>query len=484
MLRLSERRDGVARLLSAAGNAVLAVATAILGLFLGKVLVSPRWTAPVTAVGITLHTMLILANPFLGFLVWIVYSPFGRFTYQVISMGGGVPDLTLDRLVVGLLVTLVLAQLATGQRRGVSYGRLELFTLIYVAAMGLSVHSSLLGRVTALQNWFDVYAVPFLVYLLAKNLIGNRRDMRAAVHALIIISLYLALLATREQITGDIWFYPPDRSIVYTANVRRVVALLGNPAYIALIINMTVPFVAWLFVTAHTGARKLLYLGILGVQGLGVFMCYNRAGWLGFVVALLVLAVLSPQFRRYYLPALIVAGVVLAVAGTAIVADPRVAQRLYAWGPIEYRQRVLAVVLPMIRDHLLLGVGFGNFMFYFTRYAYWSPYLRALPTPHNNVLLVTVTAGLPVGICYVMIFVTLFLDTLRLYRQAGRGTFPDRTLIAALWAACAVYLVTSMTMDAILGSYASMILSLIMGMTLGAWGGRVMPALSESTRGA
>jgi len=483
MQRLMTWRERAAGLLQPLARGVTAVVAAAFGLLLGREIVSPHWTRPVTFVGIGLQSLLILANPVLGLLTWLVISPFGRFTHQVIVMGRGVPDLTLDRLAVGLLVALVLAQLATGLRRRVPLGKVGFFGLLYVVGMGLSTTTSLLNRSTAVQSWFDGWLVPFLIFLLAKNLITNRQDLRAGMHALIISALYLSLLAVREQLTGDIWFYPPDRTVIYTRDVRRVVGLLGNPAFIALSINLAVPLVAYLLVTARSLRRRLVYLVILATLGAGTFMCYNRSGWAGFVVSLLVMGAFSPRFRKYLVPALIAAGVILAVAGAAIVADPRISERLFAQGPIEYRRGALSVAVAMLRDHPWAGVGFSNYLFYYTRYAYWDPHLIALPSPHNSYLAVAVGAGLPVAICYVLMFVFFFTGTWGLYRRASDYTFPDRTMIAAVWGAVAQYLVAGLAMDALIGLYPTMLLHLLMGMVLGAWQGRVIPPLGLPERG-
>lgn len=458
------------------GRGLIALGAGILGLLLGRTLVSPTtWTLPITYVGIGLHIMLILLNPVLGFLLWIITSPFGRFLYQVITMGSGVPDLTLDRIVVVFLFVLLLAQGAVGLRRWTRFGKVDTMNLIYVGLMGLSVGASMLSTMSAIQNWVDYYVVPFLVFILAKNLICNRNDLRSGLQAVIIVALYMAFLATNEQLTGTIWFQPPDRMVMYTQDVRRVVSLLGNPGFLALVMNMAAPFVAYLLVKARSRLRKLLYLLILLGLGVGVFMCYTRSGWVGFGLALLVMAVFSPQFRRYFIPALVAAGIIVAVAGTAILANPRIAQRLFAQGPIEYRVTTLNVVWAMWRDHFWSGVGLGNFPFYYSRYEYWDPLLRATPTPHNSYLFVAVTAGLPAAVAYVLVFVFFIYETVRLYLRAGEQTFPDRTMIAALWGAMASYLAASLVMDCILGIYPTMVLNLIMGMTLGAWQGHVLP---------
>jgi hypothetical protein len=51
--------------------------------------------------------------------------------------------------------------------------------------------------------------------------------------ALLVIGFYLAFLATREQLTGRCLVLPEDPQYPVYGRIRRVVGLLGNPAYIA-----------------------------------------------------------------------------------------------------------------------------------------------------------------------------------------------------------------------------------------------------------
>ncbi|NGX59469.1 MAG: hypothetical protein KR126chlam3_00621, partial [Chlamydiae bacterium] len=116
---------------------------------------------------------------------------------------------------------------------------------------------------------------------------------------LVVVGVYLALLATREQLTGNVWFYPEDRSVLYTRNIRRVVALLGNPAYIAVSIGMGLPFAWYLFLTSHR--HRLWYLIAAGVMMVGIYFCMNRSGWAGALASMVVLALFVRRFRRVFI---------------------------------------------------------------------------------------------------------------------------------------------------------------------------------------
>jgi O-antigen ligase len=452
------------------------------GLWLGRMIVKGKGPSTAGTMALGLNALLCVTNPVLALLVWLVLSPFARFAYLNKQLAHSVPDLTLDRVVIMLLITLVLVQIATGQRKVARFDLVDAAGLLVVVLMGISVGTSLLGRIAAIQSCFDTFAMPFLVYWVAKNLITNRNDMRGAMIALLLVGAYMAFLAAHEQLTGVNWFFMDDRLLVYSKDVRRVVALLGNPAYLAACINAATPFVAYLFVTSRSRLAKLFYLGLIVLFGAGVFLCYNRSGWVGFVLTFVVMALFSPKMRRYVVPAMAVAGLVVLVAGAALLADRRIAERLLAQGPIEYRTSVMAVVLRMLKDHLWMGVGYFNFPFYYTRYDYWDPMLRALPAPHNSFAYVAITAGGPAAILYLLFFVFYFVQTFRLYLKAGNDTFPDRSMIGAAWGAILANLAAAMVMDLNMGIYATMFLNFIMGMTLGAWQNKVVPLPRPKTK--
>ena len=57
----------------------------------------------------------ILARPRFGFLLWIAFAPFARIF--VLKMGGGLPDLGLNRLAILCTLFVIIAQVAVGRRR-------------------------------------------------------------------------------------------------------------------------------------------------------------------------------------------------------------------------------------------------------------------------------------------------------------------------------------------------------------------------------
>jgi O-antigen ligase len=445
--------------------AVLALAALATGIafFYGKQINSEEWPLLVTATGLAVYLAVAVTNLRHGLLLWLATAPFARFVHLDVDLGSGIPNLTLNRIMTGVLLVLLLAQLASRRRRLVPFHWLDLLVVLFVVAAAASVPNALVGLKQAAQSFFDLIGVPVALYFLARNLITNVDDLRALMITLVIIGVYLGVLAIREQLTGQVWFYPQDRSIYYTSSIRRVVGLLGNPAYIAVSIGMGVPWAWYLFLTARRG--RLWLLLAIGIMSAGIFFCMNRSGWAGLVIGMFVMALFVPRFRKIFLLLLLIAAIVGGVYWAVIISSTTWRERLQAQGPLDYRAETWEVALDMIRDHPLFGLGYENFSSYYPRYARWDVYLRAVPTPHNTYLWVMLMGGAAAFIPFALMLLVMTVSAWGLHR----GTRPLRR--ERPWADIAGVFMASMAsiwgpafvMDIMTGYFNTMIMFTIIG---------------------
>ena len=392
------------------------------------------------------------------------------FVYLNIELGRGIPNLTLNRIMTGLLVVLILAQFAVRRRKLERFSLVDISLLAFCAASAISVPDAVVGLKSAAQSFFDLLVMPIAIYFLARNLITSRQDFRAVIYTLTVVGLYLAFLATREQLTGEVWFYPEDRSLYYTRSFRRVVGLLGNPAYIAVSIGMGVPWAWYLFLTARR--RRLFYLFVVGSMMAGIYFCMNRSGWVGLLVALIVMALFVKRFRRIFVLMVIVGAIVLGVYWVLISGSAAVRERLTAQGPIEYRRQAWEVAWRMIKGNLIFGIGYENYSHYYRRYSYWDIYLRAVPSPHNTYLWVIVMGGLVAFVPFILFLGAMGLSALGFYANAKReNNSPNADLAGTFLASMSAILVPALVMDILTGYYNTMLMFLIMGAFFGAMSG-------------
>ena len=185
--------------------------------------------------------VLVFVAPLAGFLLWLVLSLFAPFLPFDINMPAGVPDLSFTRVVAGFMVLYLLAQFARGQRRLAPITAIDVaIPLFMVLLLGAAARSAN-GVVWATQSVFDSYFVPLLAYFFARQLIQEQRSYRALSSTLLFVGAIIAVSAIVEQLTGFSPFRGASASLIYSADVRKVAALLGNPAYIAVTIAMVLP---------------------------------------------------------------------------------------------------------------------------------------------------------------------------------------------------------------------------------------------------
>lgn len=438
------------------------------GISLGRLIDSPNWMNAVRLAGIGGVIAIILANPITGMLLWIILEPYQRFWYLNISMPRGIPDLSLSRFAIAFLCIIWLANLATGKKRLRHVGGIEICIVMFSIMTLPAIAAGLEGFRGSIQILFDTLLVPFLVLVLAKNFYEGKETLDKLIIALIVIVLYLCFMIFYEHVTGQPLFYVLGRATVYTKHLRKIVSLLGNPAYHATVLAMIVPMTLYKFVRVSSNSARALY-GFLSVLAmLGNFFCYNRGGWLALFMAILVLLLFEREYRRILLPFVLMMVVLLLAFWRQFTETPTFSERLANVTSVQFRLYMLKVSMKIIREHLLLGVGFDNFAYYYKQYGgYWSSYAPTPPTPHNTYIRILVTMGLAGLIPYVLLFLSTFLEMGSLLRRADRGKGADRALLVSGWAAIIAYMVSAAAVDIYYSTFTSLICFCIAGVVLG-----------------
>jgi O-antigen ligase len=164
----------------------------------------------------------------------------------------------------------------------------------------------------------------------------------------------------------------------------------------------------------------------------------------------------------------LIGGLVGLVYWQAISASAVVAERLTNISSIRFRLDLLEVSQKIIRDHLLFGVGVGNFAYYYLQYGgHWETLAYDLPSPHNTYLLILSTMGLVSVVPYVLIFVSIFLQMVAMLRRSERDDRVDRALLMSGLAVIVVYTVSAAAVDLYVSVFTSLIFFLITGTILG-----------------
>jgi len=460
------RKLKVRRMLARAG---LALGALLVGAELGLGLTSNSWERVITAVGWAAQMGAVLLDPLLGLLLWVVISPYAPFVHLNISLGAGIPDLGLDRVAAGFFCIIMLAQVARRQRKLAPFTALDAAVLLFAMALSMSARAATGGTFTALQNIFDAWLVPILIYFLAKNLVRDQRGMRRVIASLAVIGSYLVLLTVYEHLTGNEVFVIFGRVSRYGENLKRINSLLQNPAYIALALNMVLPFALRASLTAHDRAARWGYgLATLALLGTVVSL-YNRAGWLSGLLVILVSAAYYRPLRRWVLLAILTIVPVAALSWGMISSSSLFADRVTYELSLNYRVRAIEAALQLVASQPLFGIGFGSFSTLsltqglITKVSanYW------VPTTHNSYLDVLASAGLSGMVPYAAIFLIIVWQSWRLYRRQPQEPAIDRSLLVALWCVFLAFTLTAATVDIVAAPFCSMVFWLIVGSVMG-----------------
>jgi O-antigen ligase len=209
----------------------------------------------------------------------------------------------------------------------------------------------------------------------------------------------------------------------------------GVGAYLALILTPCLVF----FLNAKTNSRRLLWGGLTGLFGAGLFFSFGRAGWIAFVVAVIVIALMSHRKLLVILPVLLVLLIVLV---------PAVSQRFSDIDPSELdnsRSSTLAgrfvvweVAAKLFKTHPLLGMGYGA-----ESYGVGEYLGKGQSIIHNDYLMVLLSTGLVGFTLFILWQGQWLVEILRVFRVSRHEI--DRMMALAVFAVFVVSLVIRVT---------------------------------------
>lgn len=459
------------RLVAVGLSGLLILAAVVVMAGYGWLLVQqPDLAAQMTALIVMLAAIgLILLDPVAGFLVWLFLTPFANYLPLNLNMPAGVPDLGFTRVVGGFLLLFLLAEIARGRRRLAPLTLVEAALSVFVLALALSAWRSINGWLWGLQAVFDSFLVALIAYLIARHLILTRPQFRLLAATLMAVGAIVAVLTISEQLTGWTLFRAESTAEFYAPGIRKVAAVLGHPAYIAVTLALLLAL-AIEQLQAHPGRRRgLLLAGLSFLYLAAVYLTYNRSGWLAALLSLLVSALVFPRFRRLGLPLLAAGAIAIALAwgtGRLSLEDSAAGERLTAESPVDYRLEALQTGLQLVRQNPALGVGWGSFGRLAARAGFRpGANVHVLPSTHNSYLNFLVSGGVFLLGAYLALMAAVALALLRLTLRFRRQA-PPSPLLAA-WVILLAYVLPTAAFDNNYSIYANIVFWSVMGGALG-----------------
>jgi O-antigen ligase len=212
------------------------------------------------------------------------------------------------------------------------------------------------------------------VYYLVRMLPFERQSVSIAIGALVGVTVLAALLGIAQSVlTPDIlWFQAFAGRF---GEGSRVTGFLGNPNLLAALTGFTLPFP--LYATWHLGspASRGAAIVISFILALSLVLTFSRGAWVAVVLGVGIGALIMDRRVLLVLAAVAVAGYLVAAYGPRdLLVDPSqrpaygddivdsLGRRLGAIADNEdLRLRYIVEGMPIVLDHLLLGVGPGRY---------------------------------------------------------------------------------------------------------------------------
>jgi O-antigen ligase len=284
--------------------------------------------------------------------------------------------ITLDRLILGIIVGGVVFFRLYGRIAGERWDLNDLFVALWIGWVTFNTftHNFKIDGYSPASQWLFFYAVPVLMYAVARYLRPNPQEIKLMMLAFAGLGIYLSLTAACECFGIHGIVFP--RFIVNPAFQEfygRGRGPLMNPSGNGILI--TLGFICSLLLAKDFQHwNRVLLIAVVAVYALGIYSTLTRCAWLGGMGCLAL-------FAWIYLPARIkwtgaIVGLMVAASLAPVVLphinrfkrDKNVSVEDMAESA-KLRPMLAVIGWEIIKDYPLRGVGMGHYLEYSIDYA-------------------------------------------------------------------------------------------------------------------
>lgn len=230
------------------------------------------------------------------------------------------------------------------------------------------------------------------------NTVKHKKDLNIIITVTVFSAFLVALYGLYQYVVGveveKAWL-----DVVNNPGIRtRVYSVFNNPNILAEYLIMMIPLCISLLWISKKIHKKIIFLGMSLVMILSLLFTLSRGGWIGFAFSALVFIMLV---EKRLLLSLIPISV-----GAIYLLPQTILNRILSIGNLQdssnaYRITMWEITGDIIRDHPIVGVGFGHLPFKQT----FETYIRTMPTfhAHNTYLETAAETGI-VGLVVFLFF--------------------------------------------------------------------------------
>lgn len=257
--------------------------------------------------------------------------------------------------------------------------------------------------------WRAYVLEPLLIFFILPTLLKKTKDQSHFEHILAVLPVLLLLWAAIQFVTGAGIPSPWNVSI---AEGRRATGPFPFPNALALFV---VPIGAWAIVKFFQSPRRFLF----GVSWLAAVICAVLARSDGGLLALLgatFFAMLFFKKWRWLAVGLVGAGMIFFAAAPAV-REPVLRELLFQGWSGKVRLIMWGETWNMLREHSLLGAGFGGYPTLFAEY-HKATFIEIFQYPHNILFNFWSETGLFGVAAFIWLWITWLRTSWKLSRQA------------------------------------------------------------------
>ena len=455
--------------------------SAAVGIVGGMLVLRGQWKIVVAGSFGIVAVLVAIAHPLNTLIGWMVFAP-ELSPYAQLSLPSGLPDVTALRIGVGLVIGALAVQAVVAARAleppGTAEKTMLFFTLVVM--IDLLLRSGNLGSEGLI--YLDEYGTPFLLYYAARNLFRGPNDRKKLLHAMAVLGLVLSLHGIYQYAThtgpSAQAIERGDRVGLSHADSGRAAGPFFNAVEFGGVVGLAFCWTLLLSLFQSRPVRLVASLSLSAVMAVAIVLSLTRSVWIGWVLALVVVAILERRVRLAFASAFVLA-TTFAILAVAVLAPDmsRLEERVFSMEPIYTRLVMYRAALSMSLERPIAGYGRGEAAFIHERERYLEPVgnipasagLEAGP-PHDVYLYILLQWGLLGLVPYLLIFAILIRRAMAVRVRSGSKGF-EFCFATFFLATTMLYLIQGLFVDVVALPYFSTFYFIGAG-ALGSPGGR------------
>ncbi len=403
-------------------------------------------------------------------ILWVISQLFFFDLIEPTAIWGLLGGRTPLRLIFVMLVVAFCLRLTSGtvkrQPMDAIVWLMIIFTAVSTVSWFLADPDAGQENLKWLTTLLNLTVFPFTAYYIVKNLPYDRRLVRKFVAFLCLLGIYLAITGIAEHYRVWLLVWPgyildPD----FGTHWGRARGPFGSSVTMGRLLTFTILSMLMMVTVWHGARKKVLYMAIvLGIAA--IYFTYTRGPWLGFFMALVVVAGLGSHHlrRRSLLVFFLIALGALSGIGSkfSIFGDDTLFSRRQK--TVDGRLVNWITSGKMFLSNPITGIGYGRYEEEWGRYFKDVKGLEfgGFDGNHNAFLAILSETGLLGFLPYALMMGLLMLQCWRVYRRI-RADCLEKKLVILVFGSAASYLATSLFSDVRFHPMPSTILFVLFG---------------------